>query len=106
MNVRPFGAMILVEREASEQRSAGGIFIPDSAQKKTCRGTVLAVGPGRYDEHGNFRAMNDPVDPPDVRIAPGDRIAWDRDGAHAIPWDEKLLLVSRDFVLAKLEDSP
>lgn len=97
MKIRPFGAMILVEREAAEQRTPGGLIIPDNARKKTCRGRVVAKGPGRWTEHGIFRSTDD--------ITLGERIVWDRDGAHDVPWAEGMMLVSYEYVIARLEDA-
>jgi chaperonin GroES len=57
MNLKPIGDRIIVRREASEAKTTGGIILPDSAQKKPQRGTVLAVGPGKMNSEGTRTAM-------------------------------------------------
>lgn len=53
MNLRPLGDRVLVKRnEEAEQKSAGGIIIPDTAKEKPSRGDVIAVGPGTIKEDG------------------------------------------------------
>ena len=54
MNFRPLHDRIVVRRLDSDERSAGGIIIPDSAQEKPGEGEILAVGPGARDEKGNL----------------------------------------------------
>lgn len=50
MNLKPLHDRVLVERVSSEDKTKGGIIIPDTAQEKPQRGTVVAVGPGKVDE--------------------------------------------------------
>jgi chaperonin GroES len=58
MNLTPIGDRIIVRREASEEKTAGGILLPDTAKKKPQRGTVLAVGPGKLNlENGSRMPM-------------------------------------------------
>lgn len=57
MNLKPIADRIIVRREASDTKTAGGIILPDSAQKKPQRGTVLAVGPGKMNKDGTRAAM-------------------------------------------------
>ena len=55
ISVMPLSDRVLVRREEIETKSAGGIIIPDTAQKeKSKRGVVIAVGPGRYSEEGSL----------------------------------------------------
>jgi chaperonin GroES len=49
MNLTPIADRIIVRREASEEKTAGGILLPDTAKKKPQRGTILAVGPGKLN---------------------------------------------------------
>jgi chaperonin GroES len=58
MNFKPLGDRLLVEREAEETESAGGIIIPDSAKEKPLRGRVLAVGPGKGGDDGSVRTLD------------------------------------------------
>ena len=48
----PLGDRVVVEREESEQKTAGGIVLPDSAKDKPARGTIVSVGEGKLDEIG------------------------------------------------------
>ena len=50
MNIKPLADRVLVEPAAAEEKTAGGIYIPDTAKEKPQRGTVIAVGPGKKDE--------------------------------------------------------
>ncbi len=50
VNIKPLGDRVLVEPAEAEQKTAGGIIIPDTAKEKPQKGTVIAVGPGKKDE--------------------------------------------------------
>jgi len=50
MNIKPLADRVLVEPAEAEVKTAGGIYIPDTAKEKPQRGTVVAVGPGKADE--------------------------------------------------------
>ena len=52
MKIKPLNDRVLVVREEQEQKSAGGIIIPDTAKEKPQRGKVVAVGPGKIGENG------------------------------------------------------
>ena len=52
VNIQPLEDKILVEANEAETTTASGIVIPDTAKEKPQEGTVLAVGPGRYDDNG------------------------------------------------------
>src|SRR5262245_24384654 len=56
-NLKPIGDRIIVRREAADDRTAGGIVLPDTAKNKPQRGTVLAVGPGKLKKDGTRAAM-------------------------------------------------
>lgn len=53
MNIRPLNDRVLVVRVESEQKSPGGIIIPDSAKEKPQKGNIVAVGPGKMNEDGS-----------------------------------------------------
>jgi len=69
MKLRPLNDIVMVQRKPKEERSAGGIVIPENAQEKTTTGIVMAVGPGAVDDRGERRAI-------DVRV--GDEILFGR----------------------------
>lgn len=49
MDLTPIGDRIIVRREASDEKTSGGIILPDTAKKKPQKGTILAVGPGKLN---------------------------------------------------------
>ena len=57
MNLQPLDDRILVQRLASEEKTAGGILLPDSAKDKPQKGKVTAVGPGKMNKDGKRAAM-------------------------------------------------
>lgn len=67
MNIKPLNDRLLVLRTDKEEKSVGGIIIPDTAKEKPMEGTVVAVGPGKRDESGK-RASTD--------VKKGDRILF------------------------------
>ena len=58
MKLRPLNDRILVKRIDSEERTKGGIIIPDSAKEKPLEGEVVAVGPGRMMDNGQLKPMS------------------------------------------------
>ena len=56
MNIKPLADRVLVEPAAAEEKTAGGIYIPDTAKEKPQKGTVVAVGPGKKDEPTTVKA--------------------------------------------------
>jgi len=50
INITPLGDRVIIEPSPAEEKTAGGIIIPDTAKEKPQRGTVVAVGPGKKDE--------------------------------------------------------
>ena len=57
MGLKPIGDRIIVRREAADEKTAGGIMLPDTAKNKPQQGTVLAVGPGKLKKDGTRAAM-------------------------------------------------
>ncbi|MFO0823545.1 MAG: co-chaperone GroES [Gemmataceae bacterium] len=66
-NLKPIGDRIIVRRESADEKTAGGIVLPDSAKNKPQRGTVLAVGPGRLKKDGTRTTM---------QLKEGDRVLF------------------------------
>lgn len=58
MNIKPLGDRVVLKRLASEQKTAGGVILPDSAQEKPLQGEVLAVGTGKVLENGQRNHMD------------------------------------------------
>ena len=95
VNIKPLEDRIVVTVLESEQTTASGIVIPDTAKEKPQEGTVLAVGPGRFDDRGNRI-------PVDVQV--GDTVIFSKYGGTEVKYagEEYLLLSARD-VLAVVE---
>ena len=90
----PLGDRVVVEREQSEQKTAGGILLPDSAKDKPARGTVVSVGEGKCDPKG----VRHPL-----QVKPGDRIVFTSYAGEPFKvGDEELLLMREDDILAIL----
>jgi chaperonin GroES len=96
MALRPLHNRIVVERsEVSEQKSIGGIIIPDSAKEKPQEATVIAVGPGKLDKDGKRQSM-------DVKV--GDRVLIGKYAGSDIKLDNKeYVILTEDEVLAVVE---
>jgi chaperonin GroES len=93
--IRPLHNRLIVRRLEEDQKTAGGIIIPDTAKEKPQQGTVLAVGPGKRDDKGNVVAMT---------VQKGDRVLFSKYSGNEIKLDgEETLIVSEDDVLAILE---
>jgi len=90
----PLGDRVVVEREASEQKTSGGILLPDSAKDKPARGTIVSVGEGKCDDKG----VRHPL-----QVKPGDRVVFTSYAGEPFKvGDEELLLMREDDVLAIL----
>ena len=95
MNFRPLHDRVVIRRLEAEERTAGGIIIPDTAKEKPMEGEVIAVGPGARDEHGQIVA-------PDVKA--GDRILFGKWSGTEIKLDgQDLLIMKESDVLGVLE---
>lgn len=95
VRLQPLGDRVVVEREESEDVTAGGIVLPDSAKDKPARGTVISVGDGRLLEDGTRHAL---------QIKPGERVLFTSYAGEAIKiGDQELLLMREDDILAIIE---
>jgi chaperonin GroES len=95
MKIRPLGDRVLVKREDAEERTASGIYIPDTAKEKPTKALVRAVGPGRITHDGTRVEMN-------VKV--GDTILFGKYSGSEIEVDgEKLLMVTQDEILGVIE---
>jgi chaperonin GroES len=98
MNIKPLGDRIVIRREEAQEKTSGGILLPDSAKNKPQRGKVLAVGPGKV------RSKDGSVSPLQVKV--GDTVLftnWAGDEfkrSHG----ENVLLMREEDVLAVLGD--
>ena len=95
MRIRPLQDRLVVSRIAEEEKTKGGIIIPDTAKEKPVEGKVLAVGNGRVLEDGNVRKLD---------IKAGDRVLFNKYGGTEVKIDgEELLILREDDVLGVIE---
>src|SRR5450432_4492768 len=97
MSIQPLHDRIVVEAAAKEEKSAGGIILPDTAQEKPQRGKVLAVGPGKRLDSGQLAPIG---------INVGDTVLYGKYGGTEVTVDGKDYVILRaDDVLAVVEDA-
>ena len=89
MNLTPLHDRIIVQAAAKEEKTAGGIILPDSAQEKPQRGEVLAVGPGKRLDSGTLASV-------DVRK--GDVVLYGKYGGTEVT------VGGKDYVILRAED--
>jgi chaperonin GroES len=95
MNLRPLQDRIIVKRVEEETKTAGGLFIPETAKEKPQRGKIVAVGNGKKTEDGK-------VLPLDVKV--GDTVLFGKYAGTEIKVDgEDLLMMREDDILAVVE---
>ena len=95
MHFRPLHDRVLVRRLEEDERSAGGIIIPDTAKEKPSQGEVLAVGPGGRDEKGK-------ITPLDVKA--GDHIIFGKWSGTEVRIDgEELLIMKESDIMGVIE---
>ncbi len=94
-NLRPLHDRIIVERLPEEEKTAGGLFIPESAKEKPQRGKVLSVGKGKVTEEGKILPMD---------IKAGDVVLFGKYAGTEVKLDNQERLIMReDDVLAVVE---
>ncbi|MFK7767812.1 MAG: co-chaperone GroES [Mariniblastus sp.] len=94
-NLQPLGDRIVVEREESQETTAGGILLPESAKDKPSRGVVISVGDGKILRDGSRSPL---------QIKPGDHVLFSAYGPDEIEvGDETFLLMREDDVMAVIE---
>jgi chaperonin GroES len=95
MKVRPLQDRVLIRRVAEEEKTKGGIIIPDSAKEKPAEGEVIAVGNGKYDDKGTLRPLN---------VKKGDRVLFGKYSGNEIKLDGvDHLILREDDILGVLE---
>ncbi len=86
--LKPIGSKILVQPKPKDEKTAGGLYMPDSAQKKSTEGTVMAVGRGKYEQ--------DTLVPLEVKV--GDTVIYTKYGGTEVTVD------STDYVILNEDD--
>ena len=95
ISIQPIGDRIVVERESSEETTAGGILLPDSAKDKPSRGVVVSVGTGRLLDDGSRS---------ELQLKVGDRVIFSSYAPEELTVnDNEYLLMREDDVLAVIE---
>jgi chaperonin GroES len=95
MTIRPLHDRVLVKRLESEEKTSGGLFIPDTAKEKPIEARVVAVGSGKVLEDGSVRK-------PDLKA--GDRVLFAKYSGSEVKIDgEEHLIMREDDILAVLE---
>jgi chaperonin GroES len=98
MKFRPLHDRVVVRRVKSEEKTAGGIIIPDTAQEKPQEGEVIAAGPGARDEAGKLVPL-------DVKV--GDRILFGKWSGTEVKLDgEELLIMKESDIMGIVEGKP
>ena len=95
MAFRPLGDRVLVRRVEEEEKTRGGIIIPDTAKEKPQEGEVIAVGPGARDDSGKVQALD---------VKAGDRILFGKWSGTEVKLDgQDLLIMKESDILGVLE---
>jgi chaperonin GroES len=95
VTLQPLGDKVVVEREESEERTKGGIYIPDAAKDKPTRGTIIAVGTGKVLDDGTRGEM---------QVKKGDRVLFTSYAPETIRIDDdEYLLMSETDILAVID---
>lgn len=88
LNIKPIADRVVVEAAPAEEKTASGIYIPDTAKEKPQQGTVVAVGPGKYaDLTGNLVPLS-------VKV--GDVVLYGKYGGTEITYEGKEYLIMRE----------
>ena len=95
MTFRPLHDRVLVRRIDAEEKSAGGIIIPDTAKEKPQQGEVIAAGPGARDEHGKLTPLD---------VKAGDTVLFGKWSGTEVKIDgEELLIMKESDIMGVLE---
>jgi len=98
MKFRPLHDRVLVRRIEQDERTRGGIIIPDTAKEKPSEGEVVAVGPGARDESGKIQPLD---------VKSGDRILFGKWSGTEVKLDgEELLIMKESDIMGIVEGRP
>lgn len=96
MKVKPLYDRVLIQRVASEEKTAGGIFIPDTAKEKPLEGVVRAVGTGKVSDSGESIRL---------QVSEGDRVLFGKySGTEITVNGEEHLILREDEILAIISE--
>ena len=97
MKLRPLQDRVLIRRVDPEAKTAGGIFIPDTAQQKPMQGEVVAIGPGVRDEVGKLQPLD---------IKKGDRVLFGKWSGTEVKLDGEDLMIMKEADIMGVLDQP
>ena len=98
MNFRPLHDRVVIRRVNAEEKTTGGIIIPDTAQEKPMEGKVVAVGPGTRNEQGQLVPLD---------VKAGDRILFGKWSGTEVKLDaEELLIIKESDIMGIIEGTP
>ena len=97
MKLRPLQDRVLIRRVDPETKTAGGIFIPDTAQEKPMEGEVVAVGPGARDEAGKLHPLD---------VKAGDRVLFGKWSGTEVKLDGEDLMIMKESDIMGVIDQP
>ena len=98
MQFRPLHDRVVVRRLEQEEKTAGGIIIPDTAKEKPQEGEVVAVGPGARDEQGKLQPLG---------LKAGDRVLFGKWSGTEVKIDgEELMIMKESDVMGVIEGEP
>jgi chaperonin GroES len=90
--LKPIGDKVIVKAKAEEEKTAGGIILPDTAKEKPQEGTVIAVGPGRTLDNGERKTMS---------VKEGDTVIYSKyGGTNVTVGGEDYLILDEDSIYA------
>ncbi len=96
MKIRPLHDRVIVRRLEEEQKSPGGIVIPDTAKEKPIQGEVIAVGKGKILENGEVRPLD---------VKPGDKVLYGKyAGTEVKVGSEELLVMREEDIMGVIEE--
>ncbi len=87
LNIKPLADRVVVEAMEAEDKSAGGIILPDTAKEKPQQGTVVAVGPGKISDSGNLIKMS---------LKVGDKVLYGKYSGTEVTYEGKEYLIMRE----------
>jgi chaperonin GroES len=97
MKFKPLQDRVVIRRVEQEQKTAGGIIIPDTAKEKPMEGEVVAVGPGARDESGKLQPLD---------VKPGDRVLFGKWSGTEVKIDgEELIIMKESDIMGVVEGS-
>jgi chaperonin GroES len=97
MKFRPLHDRVVVKRIDAEEKTAGGIIIPDTAKEKPQQGEIIAVGPGARNEQGQLVPLD---------VKPGDRVLFAKWSGNEVKFDgEELLIMNESDLLGVVEQT-